>query len=44
VLAKIHHKGLTGQIAFDQRGDILDGTLTLYTFKNGHRTKIAVTK
>lgn len=44
VLAQIRHTGLTGVIAFDQRGDIRDGTLTLYTFKSGHRTKIAVTK
>jgi branched-chain amino acid transport system substrate-binding protein len=44
VLAKIQHTGLTGPIAFDARGDIRDGTLTLYTFKNGHRTQIAVTK
>ncbi|MCS0657307.1 branched-chain amino acid ABC transporter substrate-binding protein [Massilia terrae] len=44
VLAQIRHSGLTGLIAFDQRGDIRDGTLTLYTFKNGHRTRIAVTK
>jgi branched-chain amino acid transport system substrate-binding protein len=44
VLAKIEHAGLTGPIAFDAHGDIRDGTLTLYTFKNGHRTQIAVTK
>jgi branched-chain amino acid transport system substrate-binding protein len=44
VLAKIQHKGISGTIAFDARGDIRDGTLTLYTFKNGHRTTIAVTK
>jgi branched-chain amino acid transport system substrate-binding protein len=43
-LAKIQHKGVTGMIAFDQRGDIRDGTLTLYTFKGGHRTLLAVTK
>ena len=30
VLAKIHHKGVTGEIAFDPKGDILNGTLTLY--------------
>jgi branched-chain amino acid transport system substrate-binding protein len=43
-LAKIEHKGITGTIAFDQKGDIRDGTLTLYTFKTGRRTVIAVTK
>jgi branched-chain amino acid transport system substrate-binding protein len=44
VLAKIQYKGVTGTVAFDQRGDIRDGTLTLYTFKAGHRTVLAVTK
>jgi branched-chain amino acid transport system substrate-binding protein len=43
-LAKIQYKGTTGNIAFDARGDIRDGVLTLYTFKGGHRTAIAVTK
>lgn len=43
-LAKIRYKGVTGNIAFDPRGDIRDGTVTLYTFKGGHRTQIAVTK
>lgn len=44
VLAKIHHKGVTGNIAFDKKGDILDGTLTLYTYKGGKRVLLAVTK
>jgi branched-chain amino acid transport system substrate-binding protein len=35
---------VTGAIAFDAHGDIRDGTITLYTFKGGHRTQIAVTK
>jgi branched-chain amino acid transport system substrate-binding protein len=43
-LAKIKHKGVTGNIAFDQNGDLIDGTLTLYTYKNGKREMIAVTK
>jgi branched-chain amino acid transport system substrate-binding protein len=43
-LAKIQYKGVTGTVAFDKRGDIRDGTLTLYTFKAGHRTVLAVTK
>jgi len=43
-LAKIKHKGVTGTIAFDKNGDILDGTLTLYTYKNGKRELITVTK
>ncbi len=44
VLARIQYKGVTGPIAFDQRGDIRDGTITLYTFKGGKRSMIAVTK
>lgn len=44
VLAKIETRGVTGPIAFDARGDIRDGTITLYTFKGGRRTVLAVTK
>jgi branched-chain amino acid transport system substrate-binding protein len=43
-LAKIHHKGVTGMIAFDAKGDIQDGTITLYTYRNGQRTQLTVTK
>jgi branched-chain amino acid transport system substrate-binding protein len=43
-VAKTRYKGITGAIAFDQFGDIRDGTLTLYTFKGGHRTVLAVTR
>ena len=44
VLAKIQHKGVTGNIAFDDKGDVKDGTLTLYTYKAGKRVLLAVTK
>lgn len=44
VLAGIRHKGITGLIAFDKNGDIADGTLSLYTYRNGKRELIAVTK
>lgn len=43
-LAKLQYKGVTGNIGFDPRGDIRNGAITLYTFKGGHRTQIAVTK
>ncbi|MDR6585245.1 branched-chain amino acid ABC transporter substrate-binding protein [Herbaspirillum sp. BH-1] len=43
-LAKIHHKGVTGEIAFDPKGDILNGTLTLYTYKGGKRSLLSVVK
>jgi branched-chain amino acid transport system substrate-binding protein len=44
VLAKIHHNGVTGKIEFDPKGDIKEGTLTLYTYKGGKRQLITVTK
>ena len=44
VLAKIKHKGVTGNIEFDAKGDIKDGTLTLYTYKGGKRQLLSVTK
>ncbi len=43
-LAKIKYEGVTGTIAFDAKGDIKDGSLTLYTFKGGKRSSIAVVK
>ena len=44
VLAKIKYKGVTGDVAFDARGDVQDGVLTIYTFKNAKREKLAVVK
>jgi branched-chain amino acid transport system substrate-binding protein len=44
VLHKIQYKGVTGPIAFDARGDIRDGTITLYSFKGGKRSVLTVTK
>ena len=41
-LKKIQYKGVTGNIAFDEKGDIKNGALTLMTFKGGVRTPIAV--
>lgn len=43
-LARINFPGITGAIAFDAKGDIKDGTLTIYTFKGGKRELVAVTK
>jgi branched-chain amino acid transport system substrate-binding protein len=43
-LAKITHKGVTGTIAFDNKGDIKNGALTLYTYKGGKREQIAVVR
>lgn len=44
VLSKIQYRGVTGPIAFDERGDIRDGTITLYSFKGGKRSLLSVTK
>jgi branched-chain amino acid transport system substrate-binding protein len=41
-LKAISHKGVTGQIEFDEKGDIKNGALTLFTYKGGQRTEIAV--
>jgi branched-chain amino acid transport system substrate-binding protein len=41
-LAKIEYDGTIGKIAFDQNGDIKNGTLTLYTYKGGKRELMKV--
>jgi len=41
-LKKIQHKGVTGTVAFDEKGDIKNGALTLMTYQGGVRTPIAV--
>lgn len=43
-LQKISYKGVTGTIAFDNKGDIRNGALTLYTYKGGAREQIAVVR
>jgi branched-chain amino acid transport system substrate-binding protein len=42
--ATADYKGITGVIAFDEKGDIKNGALTLYTFKGGKRSEIAVVR
>ena len=43
VLAKTEgYRGVTGTIAFDEKGDIKNGALTLYTYKGGKREQLAV--
>ncbi|KPF50979.1 branched-chain amino acid ABC transporter substrate-binding protein [beta proteobacterium AAP121] len=44
VLAKIEHKGVTGNIAFDAKGDIKNGALTLYTYKGGNKESMGVVR
>jgi branched-chain amino acid transport system substrate-binding protein len=43
VLAKTTgYKGVTGVISFDEKGDIKNGALTLYTYKAGQKTALGV--
>ena len=45
VLAKTSgYKGVTGTISFDEKGDVKNGALTLYTYKGGNRDQIAVVR
>jgi branched-chain amino acid transport system substrate-binding protein len=45
VLAKTSgYTGVTGTISFDNKGDIKNGALTLYTYKAGKRDQIAVVR
>ncbi|MES2257929.1 MAG: branched-chain amino acid ABC transporter substrate-binding protein [Pseudomonadota bacterium] len=41
-LHQVRYQGLTGPISFDQYGDIKDGALTLYTYKDGKRMLLEV--
>ena len=44
-LAKTNgYKGVTGTISFDEKGDVKNGALTLYTFKAGKRDALAVVR
>jgi len=41
-LAKIKYQGVTGSIAFDPNGDLLNAALTLYTYRDGRKVKLQV--
>jgi branched-chain amino acid transport system substrate-binding protein len=43
-LKKIKYQGITGLISFDEFGDIKDGSMTLFTYKGGKKTKMEVVK
>ncbi len=43
-LQNIHHKGIIGEIAFTPNGDMVDGTLTMFTFNTGKLQQIGVVK
>jgi len=45
VLAKTEgYKGVTGTISFDNKGDIKNGALTMYTYKGGAKSQLAVVR
>jgi branched-chain amino acid transport system substrate-binding protein len=45
VLAKTAgYKGVTGTISFDNKGDVKNGALTLFTYKGGARSELAVVR
>jgi len=45
VLAKTEgYKGVTGTISFDNKGDVKNGALTLYTYKGDKREQMAVVR
>jgi branched-chain amino acid transport system substrate-binding protein len=44
VLAKIEYRGVTGNIGFDDKGDIKNGALTLYTYKGGNKESMGVVR
>src|SRR5205085_4724661 len=45
VLAKTSNfPGVTGNISFDDKGDIKNGALTLYTYKGGNKESIGVVR
>jgi branched-chain amino acid transport system substrate-binding protein len=43
-LQSISMPGVTGTIAFDEKGDIRNGALTLYTYRAGQRAELAVVR
>jgi branched-chain amino acid transport system substrate-binding protein len=43
-LSKVTYDGVTGKIAFDSKGDILNGALTFYTYKGGKREMMMVVR
>ncbi len=43
-ISKIKYQGVTGNIAFDANGDLLDAAMTLYTYRGGKKTKLDVVR
>jgi branched-chain amino acid transport system substrate-binding protein len=43
-IAKIRYQGVTGNIAFDAQGDLLDAAMTMYTYRGGKKVKLEVVR
>ena len=43
-LAKVRYQGVTGNIAFDANGDLLDAPMTIYTYRGGKLVKLEVVR
>jgi branched-chain amino acid transport system substrate-binding protein len=43
-LKAIEYQGVTGKIAFDEKGDIKNGALTLYTYKGGKKESLGIVR
>jgi branched-chain amino acid transport system substrate-binding protein len=43
-LGKVRYQGITGDIAFDAKGDLRNAALTLFTFRQGKKVKLTVVR
>ena len=43
-LARTRYQGVTGNIAFDAKGDLLDAAMTIYTYRGGKKVKLEVVR
>ncbi|MES2315909.1 MAG: branched-chain amino acid ABC transporter substrate-binding protein [Pseudomonadota bacterium] len=43
-IARVHYQGVTGNIAFDAYGDLLDAAMTIYTYRGGKKVKLEVVR
>jgi branched-chain amino acid transport system substrate-binding protein len=41
-LMRTHYQGVTGNIAFDAKGDLQDAAMTMYTYRGGKKVKLEV--
>jgi len=43
-LAKVKYQGITGAIAFDAKGDLRDAAMTMFTYRQGKKTRLQVVR